>query len=221
MTSYTPPKRTSVLPIVDLGPSFSGAAGRRAVARDIHTAVLDTGFLYVKNHGVDATLVRRVFAQARRFLELPADRKEALKRAPGRRGYEGLEGQATGVYMRSEGVPVVGDLKESFNFGRDRGPQNPSFARNQWPENLPGFQETLEEYYTALDGLAQHFVRLLTLSLDLPEDHFADAFRRRRAVCCVTRCKRKPRRSTKWARRPTPTSARSRSSRRTDTKRSK
>lgn len=131
MTSYTPPKRATQLPIIDLQPSFTGGAeGRRAIAREVHAAVCDTGFLYVKNHGVDPALVARTFAEARRFLELPLERKDPLKRAPGKRGYEGLEGQATGVYMRPEGVPIVGDLKESFNFGRDRGPATPSFSLN-------------------------------------------------------------------------------------------
>jgi len=181
---YSPPTHATRLPIVDLEESLTGgAAGRRAVAAQIRAAVCDTGFLYVARHGVDPDLVTRTFAEARRFLALPLERKERTKRRPDRRGYEGLEGQATGVYMRPEGVPIVGDLKESFNFGRDRGPVTPKFAENQWPDDLPGFRETLEEYYTAVDGLAQHLVRLLALSLELPEDFFAEAFRYPSATC--------------------------------------
>lgn len=188
MTSYTPPKRTTSLPIVDLEASFSGGeTGRRAVARAVREAVCDTGFLYVSNHGVDASLIERTFAEGRRFLGLPQEVKEQVKRGKGQRGYEGLEGQATGVYMRPPGVPVVGDLKESFNFGRDRGPTSPQFALNQWPDDLPGFRETLEAYYTALDELAQHLVRLLALSLELPEEFFAEAFRYPNATCRLLR----------------------------------
>lgn len=186
MSSYTPPKHTTALPIIDLSASFTGGeAGRRAVAGHIRAAVCDTGFFYVSQHGVDAELVARVFAETRRFLALPLERKERTKRAKGKRGYEGLEGQATGVYMREPGVPVVGDLKESFNFGRDRGPATPSFQENQWPTDLPGFRETLEDYYTAVDALGQHLVRLIALSLDLPETFFEDAFRYPSATCRV------------------------------------
>jgi isopenicillin N synthase-like dioxygenase len=186
MSMYSPPKRALRLPIVDLGESFTGGAdGRRAVAARVRGALCDTGFLYVAQHGVDPDLIARTFAETHRFLALPTAWKERTKRAPGRRGYEGLEGQATGVYLRPAGVPIVGDLKESFNFGRDRGPATPSFAQNQWPDDLPGFRDTLEAYYTAVDGLGQHLVRLLALSLDLPEGFFADAFRYPSATCRV------------------------------------
>jgi isopenicillin N synthase-like dioxygenase len=188
MSIYSPPTSATRLPIVDLRESFTGGeAGRRAVAARIREAVTDTGFLYVAQHGVDPELIARAFAETRRFLALPLDVKARVPRAKGKRGYEGLEGQATGVYMRPEGVPIVGDLKESFNFGRDRGPVTPSFQENQWPENLPGFRETLEDYYTALDALGSHLVRLVALSLDLPENFFEEAFRYPAATCRVLR----------------------------------
>jgi isopenicillin N synthase-like dioxygenase len=173
------------LPIIDLSESFTGEAGRRAVAAQIRKAVCDTGFLYVSHHGVDPQIVARTFAETKRFLALPLERKQLTPRAKGKRGYEGLEGQATGVYMRPEGVPIVGDLKESFNFGRDRGPATPSFQENQWPADLPGFRDTLEAYYTAVDALGQHLVRLIALSLELPENFFEDAFRYPQATCRV------------------------------------
>jgi isopenicillin N synthase-like dioxygenase len=188
MTNYTPPKTARRLPIIDLEESFSGGdRGKRDVAAEIREAVTDTGFLYVKNHGVDQAIVDGAFAEARRFLTLPLERKQLVPRTKTTRGYEGLEGQATGVYMRDPGVPVVGDLKDSFNFGRDRGPAAPNFSNNQWPADLPGFQERLEAYYTAVDGLGQHLIRLVALSLDLPEDHFEEAFRYPSATCRLLR----------------------------------
>lgn len=186
--TYTPPKTAASLPIIDLSESFTGGEnGKRAVATEIRGAITATGFLYVKNHGVEQRLVDAAFAEARRFLTLPLERKMLVPRSKTTRGYEGLEGQATGVYMRDPKVPVVGDLKDSFNFGRDRGPVAPNFSINQWPEGLPGFRETLEEYYTALDSLGQHLIRLVALSLDLPENHFEEAFRYPSATCRLLR----------------------------------
>lgn len=174
---YTPPKTAERLPIVDL-------AGDDVVAA-IRAAVCDTGFLYVKNHGIDPAVVAGAFAEAKRFLTLSQALKERISRGTGKRGYEGLEGQATGV--GPDGKRLAGDVKESFNFGRDRGPRQTSFAQDQWPDDLPGFRERCEAYYTAVDGLAQRLVRLLTRSLDLPEDYFAQAFRYPHATCRLLR----------------------------------
>ena len=135
---YSPPKTAERLPIVDL------AGPRDAVVRDIRAAVCDTGFLYVKNHGVDQAIVDGVFAEARRFLTLPLDVKARVQRGSGKRGYEALEGQATGT--DPDGKRLAGDVKESFNFGRDRGPVQSSFALDQWPADLPGFRARCEAY---------------------------------------------------------------------------
>jgi isopenicillin N synthase-like dioxygenase len=170
-----------MLPVVDLSASYDAAA------REIRAAVCDTGFFYVRNHGVDQQLVDAAFAQARRFLTLPRPVKERVQRGPGRRGYEALEGQATGVYLRGPDEPVVGDFKESFNFGRDRGPRSPSFALDQWPADLPGFREPLESYYTALDALGQRLIRLMSSSLGLGPDGFAEAYRFPAASCRLLR----------------------------------
>lgn len=183
---YSPPKTADRLPIVDLAGSFTGdPAARDAVVREIRAAVCDTGFLYVKNHGVDQAIVDGAFAEARRFLTLPFEVKDRVRRGAGKRGFEALEGQATG--RGPDGKRLAGDVKESFNFGRDRGPKQTSFALDQWPDDLPGFRERCEAYYTAVDGLAQHLIRLLTLSLELPADYFAEAFRYPHATCRLLR----------------------------------
>jgi isopenicillin N synthase-like dioxygenase len=185
---YTPPQRSERLPIVDLAPSFSdGPAGALAVAREIRRCVCDTGFFYVKNHGVEQAVVEAAFDQARRVLGMPQAAKDALKRVPGKRGYEGLGGQATGIYTAPDGVVPIADLKESFNFGRDRGPRTTYFSEEQWPAGLHNFREPAETYYTAVDELAQHLIRLLALSLDLPVTYFDEAFQYPQGTCRMLR----------------------------------
>ncbi len=76
---YSPPKTAERLPIVDL------AGSRDEVVREIRAAVCDTGFLYVKNHGVDQAIVDGVFAEASRFLTLPLDAKTRVQRGSGKR----------------------------------------------------------------------------------------------------------------------------------------
>ena len=187
MIVYTPPIRSDRLPVVDLAPSFTDRAGRSVVASEIRTAVRDTGFFYVRNHGVEPSVVDAAMVQAQRFLTLPLAVKERYPRGNGRRGYEGIGGQATGATLAPAGAQLAGDLKDSFNFGRSRGPVTPAFQENQWPDGLPGFRDAVEAYYTALDGLAVHLMRLLAISLDLPESFFDDALRFPDASCRLLR----------------------------------
>lgn len=187
MIAYSAPKTADKLPLIDLRASFSAdPAARIGVALEIRKAVTDTGFLYVTNHGVDQAIVDAAFEQGRRFLDLPLAVKEQYARGRGKRGYEGLEGQAVDRTLAG-GERSAPDYKESYNFGRDRGPVSPNFAENQWPAELAGFREPLEAYYTAVDGLAYHLVRMLALSLELDEHAFDPAFEYAHGTCRLLR----------------------------------
>lgn len=164
MIPYKPPK-VAPLPVIDIGPQRADAA----IAREIRTAALDTGFFYVANHGVPADTTAGAFAALPRFFALPLEVKEQLRRGKGRKGFEG-----TGVQIIDAGSPP--DLKESWNVGWERGPEEPDYAINQWPEGLPGFREAIETYYRSADAVGARLIRLVALSLDLPADYFAQAF---------------------------------------------
>jgi isopenicillin N synthase-like dioxygenase len=80
----------------------------------------------------------------------------------------------------------VPETKEGFNWGYEEG-LDPTGGDGQyteldgaaengnvWPfeEDIPGFYETVRDYYGQILTLARHLFRLVALSLDLPEDHF-------------------------------------------------
>lgn len=178
MLLYTPPKAPISIPVIDLAPSFSGSAdGKVATAHDVHRAARQTGFFYVKNHGIDPALVAGAYEAARDFFALPLDKKMAVRQVPGSaRGYERLEGQ-----MLDMGSP--GDLKEGYTLAGEIGPdhpyagmQLPELAPNQWPD-LPGFREALLAYRTPMLDLGLHVMRLIALSLDMPESFFDESYR--------------------------------------------
>jgi len=180
MIPYTPPKPAEYIPVVDLGGTFAGdRRAREAAAWEIHKAARETGFFYVANHGIDAALIARAFAEARRFFEQPVERKlkVALKNWPALRGYDPMLEQTL-----DEGSPS--DLKESFYLARDLGPDHPyvkaglpNHGPNQWPADLPGFREGIEAYYEPMLDLGRHVMRLIALSLSLDETYFDDAVR--------------------------------------------
>ena len=189
MIPYTPPKPAEYIPIVDLAGTLDDRKARAAAAWEIHKAARDTGFFYVKNHGIDQALVDRAFTESQRFFELPVEQKlrVALKNWPCLRGYDPLLAQ-----QLDDGAPQ--DLKESFYVARDLGPDHPhvkaglpNHGPNQWPDFLPGFRDGIETYYLGILDLGRHLMRLLALSLQLDETYFDDAFRQPAATLRLLR----------------------------------
>lgn len=180
MILYTPPKAATELPVIDFAARPTGAAERAAIAREIHKAARETGFFYVKNHGVGRATIEGLFASAIGLLDQPIDVKRRVQKKPGYRGWEGL-----GAQVLDPGSPP--DLKESWNCGKDPGPLPPMPLDNQWPEGLPRFREVVEAYYEALEELAFDTMRLLALSLELREDYFDEGFRQPRSSLRLVR----------------------------------
>ena len=163
------------IPLIDLSDALAPGAPRSAeVAREFRAAAMASGFFYVRNHGVDAGLIERQFDIARRLMDLPAERREALsiRHSPIMRGFEGLGAQTLDAAMKP-------DLKESFYCGMDWPADHPyvraglhTYGPSQWPAELPEARPVCEAYIAALDALSLRLMQLMALSLDLPEDHF-------------------------------------------------
>jgi isopenicillin N synthase-like dioxygenase len=158
-----------VIPVIDLG-----TTDRRATAQEIGAACRDTGFFYVKNHGVPVALIEAQFEWARRFFALPlAEKLEIdLRKSPCNRGYEAMGGQT----LDAEAPP---DLKEGFYMGWHREPDHPyvraglaNHGPNVWPRSLPGFAGQMQKYYDAMFLLGRQLSRLVALSLELEERFF-------------------------------------------------
>ncbi len=164
------------LPLIDLAGLLQGdPQARAAVAQNIGRACRDTGFFYIHNHGIDASLQRGVFQQTKQLFDLPDEAKRALDKAtsPANRGYEALRGQRL-----EPGAPA--DLKEGFYLGRELAQDDPrvlagrfNHGANQWPMTLPAFRPAMERYQAAMTVLAERLMAALALSLALPEDYFA------------------------------------------------
>ena len=170
MIIYSEPKTASELPVIDIGPSFSDdTVARDRIAEEIGAACRDTGFFYISNHGVDQSLIDGAFVQANRFFDQPHDRKEKCKKQGFSNGYEPPESQR----LDNESP---GDIKESFNFTMGNVPGTPGYKANIWPEDFPGFRDTLEAYEQAVWQAGLQVSRLISLSLGMPFNHFDETF---------------------------------------------
>ena len=169
MILYSEPKGAGIIPVIDLGASFSGdLAAQKRIAAQIGAACRDTGFFYIAGHGIPQALVDGIFAAADQFFDQPEAWKMQLRKRPGTNGYEPMETQ------RLDNASP-GDLKESFNFAAPGRPGRPDYTTNLWPDSLPGFRRDLEAYYQPMLALGLHVSRLLALSLGMPIEFFDEA----------------------------------------------
>lgn len=180
MVIYTPPSVAKNIPIIDLSDSFShDLEKRKAVAWEIHKAARQTGFFYIKNHGVPLEIQKAQFHTAREYFKTPLSEKLRLtsKNSACLRGYEPIAAQTL-----DEGSPP--DLKEGFLVGRELNEDHPHVQRqtpyhgpNQWPTSDSRFRQQTEDYMSYMNLLGRKIVRLLALSLQLPEDFFDQGLR--------------------------------------------
>jgi isopenicillin N synthase-like dioxygenase len=170
------------IPIIDIAPFATARGGRSAVVGAIARACEEVGFFGIVGHGVDDAALAAVYREGRAFFGLPRDEKMQVARpAPGvSRGYNSLADQSLGNTLAT-GVPP--DLLESFAIG----PLNPGngpywtdtygsihFHPNLWPKRPLGFRAAVTAYWQAMEELSARLTRIFALSLELPENFFAD-----------------------------------------------
>lgn len=131
------------------------------------------GFAMVADHGMDDALVARGWTLARELFALPEEikRRYILPGGAGQRGYT-----AFGVEV-AKGA-VVSDLKEFWHVGRDLPAGSPLAATmppNIWPEELPGFADTMRALFAAFDTVGNRILSAIARDLDLTPDWFAPA----------------------------------------------
>ena len=171
-----------VLPVIDLGSYRAGVPGaREAVAAELGAALETVGFFLLVDHGVPRELIARTFDEARRFHAQPAAAKLALRMNEHNNGYMTLGRYA--VWTSDVNANDQPDLNEAFFTKRERAPDDPlvlagrRFAGpNRWPEDLPGFRETVLAYTAAVDALGRLLMPACAVALDLPPDAFDAAF---------------------------------------------
>src|SRR5690242_2592093 len=138
-----------------------GAAGKATVATAIREACEDTGFFYLSGHGIAQSQIDAIFAASRRFFALPFEERLKVRLTPQQnRGYQPLGSR---MYGDKADAP---DLNESFKYQHELPPDDPDIldgnrvhAANLWPENLPGWRETLIGYYDQMERLTDGLLR--------------------------------------------------------------
>ena len=172
------------IPVIDIAP-FRLGTDKVGVARAWDAAMRATGFAVISGHGIGDDLLDGIYAQAQAFFARPLDEKRRLSFAERGRG-QGYLPMGSEVVGRGHDAQARPDLCESLTFANPRfdrnAPDNALDARlyraNLWPDDMPGFRETVERYIAAGRDLSLTLMRLSAAALGLPEDHFAPFFNR-------------------------------------------
>src|SRR5205085_8534937 len=158
-------------PILDFAPALSGSAkGLASVAGALRHITETVGFFYLKGHGIPEGLVDRAFAQSRRFHSQSAEVKALV---PHRFTDSFQSGYVAPETPRSKSakVDIIENAKPNllakYLVTRELPRSDARYKPiNVWPENLPGFRETVMEYHAAIEKLASSFLQVWAVSID-------------------------------------------------------
>ncbi|KAI9794602.1 MAG: hypothetical protein M1816_004489 [Peltula sp. TS41687] len=164
------------LPVIDISPFLhpsSNPAEREACARTIYDACLNTGFYYLKNHGIPTALTDHILELARSFFLNASDEEKSsiARQAAGKGDGDGARGwQRVGENVTQgkrdwhEAVDLYRDVDDSLG-----APYEVLQGPNRWPRTPASLQETYKSYMTDLLKLGEAVVRAMGYALD-PED---------------------------------------------------
>lgn len=161
----------NAIPSVDLQDFISGDPKRKQLFIDkIGKAYEDIGFVALKGHFLDETLVHDLYKEVKNFFELPLEIKESYE-------IPGIGGQRGYVSFGKESAKgkKEGDLKEFWHFGQyveDDAERAKEYPQNVTVNELAEFNKVGKEAYAMLEKTAKYVLRALALHLNLEETYF-------------------------------------------------
>lgn len=159
------------IPSVDLADFISGDPERKAkFVQEIGTAYEEIGFVALKNHFLDDTLVDGLYKDVKSFFALPLETKAKYE-------IEGGGGQRGYISFGKEHAKgkKEGDLKEFWHFGQEA--SEDANLIEEYPENvqvgeLEKFNEIGMDAYRKLEKTGIYVLRALAIYIGLDEFYF-------------------------------------------------
>ena len=159
------------IPSVNLNDFLSEDPERKQqFINDIGHAYEHIGFVALKGHFLEDSLVDELYKEIKNFFDLPLEikRKYEIPGIGGQRGYVSFG-------KESAKGKKEGDLKEFWHFGQYV-ENNPSleeeYPKNVFVDELPKFNDVGRETYRLLEKTAKYVLRSLALYIGLKETYF-------------------------------------------------
>ena len=182
------------IPILDLSQAKDPAT-KPQFLDELRHALLEVGFLYLKNVGIPDDLTLKVIKEGTAFFDLPMEEKSVslplnhqlqadpnnrlkieMKNAPSFLGYSRLDAEITAHTI---------DHREQIDLSTDHAVRTPDqplyrnlFAPTQWPSPsyLPNFKPVYSEYITLMGEISIFFTSLIAEAIGLPANAFNKYF---------------------------------------------
>lgn len=142
--------------------------------REVFAGLQDCGFVVLRDHGIDSTLLQQAYDLMQAFFALPLDTKlQYDSGSGGARGYTAFGRENAKGYVHA-------DLKEFWHIGQeleDDSPYREEYPPNVWPAELPEFQPVFSCLYRQLELLGKRVLAALGDAMDLPQGYFDDLVR--------------------------------------------
>ena len=157
------------IPIIDVT-NLRNNKDKVTVAKSLHDASKNLGFIYIKNHGINENVIKSVRKDGLSFFRQNKEDKIEVKISKKHRGWLGYGG----AKMHDNAKP---DLKESFIWGYqdEKGfslEDHPLRGRNLWPTSVSTLENNAMEFFEQTHNLARDLLKGFAIGLNLDEDFF-------------------------------------------------
>ncbi|MCA9649288.1 MAG: isopenicillin N synthase family oxygenase [Myxococcales bacterium] len=161
------------IPTVDFRDFLAGEPERSRFVAALGEGLERFGFVFVLGHGIDDELLARTYARAQELFALPEEVKRRYETP-----HDGRQRGYTSFGVEHAKDRRVADLKEFWHVGRVLPADHPlttsgEIPRNQHAEEAPGFAETAQALFDALDRFSQGLLAAIELHLGMVEGSFA------------------------------------------------
>ena len=159
------------IPSVDLSDFLSeDPIKKQKFINEIGKAYEEIGFVALKGHFLNESLVDNLYGEIKNFFTLPLETKRSYE-------IEGIGGQRGYISFGKESAKgkKEGDLKEFWHFGQyieDNFALEAEYPENVTVNELPQFNTVGKETYKMLEKTGVYVLRALALFLDLDEFYF-------------------------------------------------
>ncbi len=170
------------LPVLDISDFLSGDEdAKKSCANSLREICEDLGFISVVGHGISQAEIDEIENETKRFHALAMEDKLKMKVNQHQRGY--IQPKATLIKHSTYSENKKFDLNATLVMATEYEDDDPGvvagkqfYAKNQWPENLPGFKENVQKYMGRITDVGKSLLPLFALALELEEDYFQPYF---------------------------------------------